>query len=157
MIWKIGFYYLGCDVIGQFLSLGEGHRYLNISLGGSAQLCIEKLCHGLNILNIFIIITVTVRQLKNWGRYSWQRRPARSRIRLKHWGQAETGLNGQKRVRADRLGRLPDLRRRKGRKNIPVKWSSWKKQICYSSFHYLNDWDSYKARSHYSDSIATSG
>ena len=52
MIWKIGFYYLGCDVIGQFLSLGEGHRYLNISLGGSAQLCIEKLCHGLSTEHI---------------------------------------------------------------------------------------------------------
>ena len=38
------FLYLGCDIIGWFMSPGEVHRYINISIAGSEQLCIEKLC-----------------------------------------------------------------------------------------------------------------
>ena len=42
-IWWIGSYYLGCNIIGRFISSGEVHRYIDISMAGSEQLCIEKL------------------------------------------------------------------------------------------------------------------
>ena len=58
---EYGFYYLGCDRIGQFISPGEVHRYsINIYLARFAQPCIET-----------ALFTILVPQV-SMNFYSWE-------------------------------------------------------------------------------------
>ena len=59
MIWRIGFYYLGYDVIGQFVSLGENHRYIKIPCLGASNFVKRNFASRVSNVNRRLDVTRT--------------------------------------------------------------------------------------------------